>query len=156
MKPTTLGVIFSNRDFFPDQLVTEARADIASLFAEFQLEAVMLGEGDTKLGGVETFSEATKCARLFQEREGTSSTRTVVGTRQAVNLDCLPGASDPERHEQVRAFLEIQEKEARWWRDASVLYFQTFSKRPTPEDYEPAARTLEEYMAIDTRFVPGH
>jgi len=33
MKRTTLGVIFGNRDFFPDHLVTSARADIASLRA---------------------------------------------------------------------------------------------------------------------------
>jgi L-fucose isomerase-like protein len=31
--PTTLGVIVGNRDFFPDQLVSEARADLAALFA---------------------------------------------------------------------------------------------------------------------------
>jgi alpha-glucuronidase len=63
---------------------------------------------------------------------------------------------DPERHEQVAAFLAIQEQEARWWRDASVTYFQTFSKRPLPDDYERPGRTLEEYMAVEKRFVPGH
>ena len=41
----------------------------------------------------------------------------------------LAGRVDAERYEEVRAFLAIQEQEARWWRDASVLYFQTFSKR---------------------------
>jgi len=34
MSDMTLGVIFGNRDFFPDQLVTEARSDIKKLFAE--------------------------------------------------------------------------------------------------------------------------
>ena len=33
-KPPVLGVIYGNRDFFPDVLVSEARADIAKLFAE--------------------------------------------------------------------------------------------------------------------------
>ena len=42
----------------------------------------------------------------------------------------LPTFVDAERFEETRAFLAIQESEARWWRDASVLYFQTFSKRP--------------------------
>ena len=32
----TLGVIFGNRDFFPDQLVTEARQDIQELFQELK------------------------------------------------------------------------------------------------------------------------
>ena len=62
---------------------------------------------------------------------------------------------DPERYEQVRAFLAIQEQEARWWRDASVLYFQTFSKRPLPEGYEKPAHDLEYYEAVNNRYAPG-
>ena len=62
---------------------------------------------------------------------------------------------DPERYEQVRAFLEIQEKEARWWRDACVLYFPTFSGRSLPEGYEEPEHSLEHYMAIENRHVPG-
>lgn len=61
-----LGVILGNRDFFPDRLVPDARADITKLFAELGLEAVMLSEQDTKLGGVETFADACKCAELFR------------------------------------------------------------------------------------------
>jgi alpha-glucuronidase len=68
----------------------------------------------------------------------------------------LEGLIDAERYEQVRAFLAIQEKEARWWRDASVLYFQTFSGRPVPEGYERPQRTLEEYEAIEHPYAPGH
>ena len=62
---------------------------------------------------------------------------------------------DPERYEQIRAFLAIQEQEARWWRDASVLYFQTFSRRPLPEGYEKPAHDLEYYEAINNRYAPG-
>ncbi len=69
--------------------------------------------------------------------------------------DSVAKEIDPERYEQVRVFLEIQEREARWWRDACVLYFQTFSKREIPRGYEPPAHTLEHYMAIDERYVPG-
>jgi alpha-glucuronidase len=60
----------------------------------------------------------------------------------------LEGKIDPERYEETRAFLAIQEKEARWWRDACVLYFQTFSKRPIPPGREPPSGTLEGYMSI--------
>jgi L-fucose isomerase-like protein len=63
----TLGVIFGNRDFFPDHLVTEARNDIIDLFRKLDINSVMLSESDSKLGGVETFNEAKKCAALFQE-----------------------------------------------------------------------------------------
>ena len=69
--------------------------------------------------------------------------------------DTLEQFVDPARFEHVRTLLRIQEKEARWWRDASVLYFQTFSQRPIPSGYEPAERTLAEYIAIQHYFVPG-
>ena len=49
----------------------------------------------------------------------------------------------------------IQEQEARWWRDACVLYFQTFSKRPLPEGYEKPAHDLEYYEAVNNRYAPG-
>jgi alpha-glucuronidase len=62
---------------------------------------------------------------------------------------------DTERFEETRAFLAIQEKEARWWRDASVLYFQTFSKQPITDACGAPAGTLDEYMSINSRFVPG-
>ena len=65
--PTTLGVIFGNRDFFPDKLVEEARADFEKLFAERGIRAIMLSPADSKLGGVETHGEARKCAELFAE-----------------------------------------------------------------------------------------
>ena len=63
---TTLGVIIGNRGFFPDHLVTEARNDIQALFVKLGIDAVMLSEQDSKLGGVETYSNAKKCAELFR------------------------------------------------------------------------------------------
>ncbi|HEU5122922.1 MAG TPA: L-fucose/L-arabinose isomerase family protein [Verrucomicrobiae bacterium] len=66
-QPVTLGVIYGNRDFFPDQLVTEARADVARLFEKLGLKAIQLGEQESKLGGVETHADARKCAELFRK-----------------------------------------------------------------------------------------
>ncbi|HAF62704.1 MAG TPA: fucose isomerase [Anaerolineaceae bacterium] len=63
---TCLGVIFGNRDFFPDHLVTEARRDILSLFKEIKIDGIMLGENETKLGSVETYTHAKACADLFK------------------------------------------------------------------------------------------
>lgn len=62
---TTLGVIIGNRDFFPDVLVGEARKDLVKLFDAAGIDAVMLTPEDTKLGGVETYADARKCADLF-------------------------------------------------------------------------------------------
>lgn len=67
MSKATLAVIIGNRDFFPDRLVTEARADILNLFKEMDIEPVILDENATKLGGVETWTHAKICAELFKK-----------------------------------------------------------------------------------------
>ena len=59
----------------------------------------------------------------------------------------LSGAIDPERHAAIAQKLAIQERDAVWWRDACLLYFQTFAKRPLPSGVEQPAKTLEEYKA---------
>jgi L-fucose isomerase-like protein len=68
-KQITLGVIIGNRDFFPDRLVSEARADILALFDKLNLKAIVLDEQETKLGGVETFRDAQRCAALFDRHK---------------------------------------------------------------------------------------
>ena len=66
-KNTTLGIIIGNRDFFPDKLVAEARTEILDLFKQLNINPILLSDADTKLGGVETFAEAQKCAALFNK-----------------------------------------------------------------------------------------
>jgi L-fucose isomerase-like protein len=66
-KSSTLGVIIGNRDFFPDKLVAEARVEILDLFKQLDITPVLLNETDSKLGGVEIFEEARKCAALFKK-----------------------------------------------------------------------------------------
>jgi alpha-glucuronidase len=61
--------------------------------------------------------------------------------------DALAGAIDAERHAEVAEKLAIQERDAIWWRDACLLYFQIFSKRPLPAGVEKPAKTLPEYEA---------
>ena len=61
-----LGVIYGNRDFFPDKLVTEARADIAKIFKKYEIRSIQLDETDSKVGGVETHADARKCAALLR------------------------------------------------------------------------------------------
>jgi L-fucose isomerase-like protein len=69
MAKTTLGVIVGNRDFFPDVLVSEARRDILQLFRELDIEPVILAEDATKLGAVETWDHAKRCADLFRRHQ---------------------------------------------------------------------------------------
>ena len=67
---STLGVIIGNRDFFPDKLVAEARTEILSVFKKLNITPVLLNDTDSKLGGVETYAEAQKCAALFKQHGG--------------------------------------------------------------------------------------
>jgi len=67
----------------------------------------------------------------------------------------LSGKIDEERFEQVSAFLKIQQKEAIWWRNACLLYFQTYSKRPIPSEYEKPSGTLEYYKNLRFPYSPG-
>jgi L-fucose isomerase-like protein len=66
MAQATLAVIVGNRDFFPDRLVTEGRKEILALLTDMGIEPVILGENDTKLGAVETWEHAKRCAELFR------------------------------------------------------------------------------------------
>ncbi|HMB89649.1 MAG TPA: alpha-glucuronidase family glycosyl hydrolase [Rhodothermales bacterium] len=66
------------------------------------------------------------------------------------------GMIDRERYDQIAAFLAIQEKEAVWWRDASLSYFQTFSGQSIPDEYEQPAHTLEYYQNLSFPYAPGH
>ncbi|WP_369744214.1 alpha-glucuronidase family glycosyl hydrolase [Caulobacter sp. AP07] len=62
---------------------------------------------------------------------------------------------DPERHAQVADFLGIQKTEAQWWRDASIAYFQSFSKRPLPAGEAAPAHSLEYYEGLSFPYAPG-
>ncbi|MCU0347830.1 MAG: alpha-glucuronidase, partial [Saprospiraceae bacterium] len=63
---------------------------------------------------------------------------------------------DEQRFQEVDMMLQIQEKEAKWWRDACLSYFQTFSKLEIPKDLEQPAHDLDFYKKLDYPYVPGH
>ncbi len=67
MPAPTLGVIFGHRDFFPTHLIGRARTDVLQVFGEMGIDAVMLDEGETTLGSVETYAHARQCAELFKQ-----------------------------------------------------------------------------------------
>ena len=55
---------------------------------------------------------------------------------------------DEQQFKEVQSKLAIQLKEAIWWKDACILYFQTFSKLPFPEDVEEPVHKLEELKKL--------
>lgn len=67
----------------------------------------------------------------------------------------LAGEIDDDRHQEVTQLLKIQYEEAKWWRDACLLYFQWFSKLPLPTASEKPAHDLPYYQNKRFYFVPG-
>lgn len=62
---------------------------------------------------------------------------------------------DAARFEQIRELMAVQKKEAVWWRNACLLYFQTYSRMPIPAGYEQPDQTLEYYRSLRFPYAPG-
>ena len=67
----------------------------------------------------------------------------------------LRGKIDAERYRAVAENLKIQQAEARWWRDASIAYWQSVNGLPIPAGSPPPAETLEAYKARQFPEAPG-
>lgn len=68
----------------------------------------------------------------------------------------LAGLVDPERHAEVSAHLATQQKDALWWRDASLAYWQSVNRLPLPSGTRPPAHDLATYRALRFTHVPGN
>ncbi|MDE2451344.1 MAG: alpha-glucuronidase [Gammaproteobacteria bacterium] len=62
---------------------------------------------------------------------------------------------DSQRYRLTADFLAIQEKDAEWWRNASIAYFQSISHRPLPAGAAPPPDTLAHYEAFCLPYVEG-
>ncbi len=62
---------------------------------------------------------------------------------------------DAERFAQVAQFLAIQEREAQWWRDACIAYFQSLSGLPLPPGFAAPTHPLEYYKSLRFPYAPG-
>ena len=62
--------------------------------------------------------------------------------------DRLEYLIDQQRFKEVQSKLRIQGKDAVWWKDACLLYFQTFSGMPIPYDIERPVNELDDLMKI--------
>lgn len=63
---------------------------------------------------------------------------------------------DAERFADIDAAFAVQEREAQWWRDASVAYFMSLSKRPLPAGEALPAHDLDYYKSIKFTTAPGN
>lgn len=62
--------------------------------------------------------------------------------------DRLEGSIDEQRFRDIQYTFKVQSREAIWWRDALVLYFQTYSGLPIPEELERPIHDLEELKEL--------
>ena len=63
---------------------------------------------------------------------------------------------DAERFGDVGDFLRIQQREARWWRDASLLYWQSLNGLALPQGARPPEHSLAYYQGLTFPEEPGH
>ena len=66
---THLAVIVGNRNFFADSLVEQGRKEILAVLGEMGIPVVIPDEQTTRLGAVETWEDAQKCAALFKAQQ---------------------------------------------------------------------------------------
>ncbi|GAA0268527.1 alpha-glucuronidase family glycosyl hydrolase [Alteraurantiacibacter aestuarii] len=62
---------------------------------------------------------------------------------------------DEERFRAVSEMLAIQQREARWWRDASLAYWQSVNGLSLPAGAEPPAHPLDYYRGLEFPEAPG-
>ncbi|MDD2436448.1 MAG: alpha-glucuronidase [Massilibacteroides sp.] len=62
--------------------------------------------------------------------------------------DRTEGLIDETRFRHVQSRLKIQARDAVWWKDACLLYFQTFSGLPIPYNIERPVHELDDLMKI--------
>ncbi|HEY6816261.1 MAG TPA: alpha-glucuronidase family glycosyl hydrolase [Croceibacterium sp.] len=70
--------------------------------------------------------------------------------------DALRPLIDAERWEKTAAFLAIEERDARWWRDASLAYWMSLNGLPLPAGAAPPEHDLAWYKAQLYQYAPGH
>ena len=88
-----------------------------------------------------------KSGRTFWEELCHKYDEGVRDTRRFLAVwDALQPFVDRQRFDEVQRKLRIQTRDAEWWRDACLLYFQTFSHRPIPQDMEHPIHNLDEMM----------
>jgi alpha-glucuronidase len=82
-----------------------------------------------------------------------SGTESVAAFQKGWNS--LKSNIDNERFDHVSTLLTIQYKEAKWWHDACLLYFQQFSRMPFPSGVTKPEHTLKFYEGLEFPYAPG-
>ncbi len=70
--------------------------------------------------------------------------------------DGLKTQIDAGRWDKTSTYLAIQEREARWWRDASLAYWMSVNRRPLPVGTRAPEHDLAWYKAQNFPYAPGN
>ncbi len=70
--------------------------------------------------------------------------------------DGLKMQIDAGRWDKTATYLAIQEREARWWRDASLSYWMSVNRRPLPVGTRAPEHDLAWYKAQNFPYAPGN
>ena len=76
-------------------------------------------------------------------------------TGMRTRWDGLKPLVDAERWQKTATYLAIQEREARWWRDASLAYWMSLNHLPLPAGEVPPEHDLDWYKQQTFPFAPG-
>jgi alpha-glucuronidase len=98
-----------------------------------------------------------RSGRLLWDELVTRYDRGVAGVAAMTRRwDLLRPFVDAPRHAAVAASLKRQGVEAKWWRDASIAYWQGLSNLPLPKGHAPPRHALPWYRSIHFDTVPGY
>nr|WP_239474942.1 alpha-glucuronidase family glycosyl hydrolase [Sphingomonas sp. BT552] len=78
----------------------------------------------------------------------------VVGMR--TRWDTVKPVVDAERWQKTASFLAVQQREAQWWRDASLAYWMSVNGLPLPAGVAPPPHDLNWYKALSFPYAPGN
>ncbi|CTP92652.1 alpha-glucuronidase [Xanthomonas translucens pv. arrhenatheri] len=93
---------------------------------------------------------------LWQELIGRYDHGVAEVARMRATWSGLAPYVDAQRYRQVADFLAIQQREAQWWRDASIAYWQQVSGRMLPPGTVPPAHPLAYYQSLSFPYAPGN
>lgn len=85
--------------------------------------------------------------------------RYYLGVEQVANIgeqwNALEGLIAESQFRQVQMSNLIHLQEAKWWRDACMLYFQSLSGKPIPDDLAKPQHDLKYYQSLTFPYAPG-
>ena len=86
----------------------------------------------------------------YRYQHGLAEARKMLAQWNALE-PCFAGTGNTEAQAvflDIRQRMQTQVRDAEWWKDACLQYFQTFSHQPLPDFVEPPVHTLDELKAV--------